>query len=104
MFKETIIGWYRWKGEKIPVWESKGSGTTPDLTGVGVSFKCPCGDHYKFIGPNHSVSFNKEGAMTIEPSLGYYADEDRPYNWCHMFIRDGIVELCPDCKCPASFT
>lgn len=77
-------------------------GVVIDDTTGGIYFRCPCGEIIHNVG-GHEVSFSEgSGEMTVSPSIGYREPpgSSRPQNWCHMFIRDGVVEMCSDAKCP----
>ena len=71
----------------------------------GVVFRCPCGERQVYIAsPPHTITFDEEGLLHVDPSLGYKArpDLDRPTNWCHFNINNGIPSMHSDSKCPGS--
>ena len=76
-------------------------GVVVDKETGGIYFRCPCGEIVHNVG-NHEVTFNDHSLeMTVSPSIGYRENGgNRPHNWCHMYIRNGRVEMCADAKCP----
>ena len=72
----------------------------------GVIFRCPCDERTVYIASSiHTISFDDTGFLTLSPSCGYKAKPDmkppRPQNWCHFFIKRGmVVEMCGDSQCP----
>ena len=71
--------------------------------GDGVVFRCPCDERQAYCSsPPHTITFGEDGALTLAPSVGYKARPslDRPQNWCHFYIKEGIPEMCGDTQCP----
>ena len=71
----------------------------------GIVYMCPCDNEQRYItSPPHTISFDADGILTLIPSIGYKARQnlDRPQNWCHFFIKDGVVEMCSDAQCPGA--
>lgn len=90
------------------------AGPVIDAGGVTM-FRCPCGarrvviwnqEHPETKG--HVVSYDQDGRLTIEGSIGYAASGDpdredyRPDGWCHAHVTEGRFELCDDAICPGS--
>ena len=69
----------------------------------GIVFFCPCDGRRVYItSPPHTVLFDAEGVLTLEPSIGSHENESHPQNWCHFWLKDGKVEMCADTKCPGA--
>ena len=69
----------------------------------GATFRCPCGKRQVLIKqPPHHVSFDKEGVITIDGSMGYHKTMERPENWCHFSIENGLAEMHEDALCPGA--
>lgn len=71
----------------------------------GVVFMCPCGERQAYVAsPPHTITFDSDGVLTLDPSCGYRAKPDlnRPQNWCHFYIKDGHPEMCDDAQCPGA--
>ena len=69
----------------------------------GVVFRCPCGYRTVYIAsPPHTIEFDDDGVLTLDPSCGYKARENlkRPQNWCHFHIKGGSATMCSDAQCP----
>ena len=68
----------------------------------GVVFRCPCDFRQVYvISPPHKITFGNGGELTLESSCGSHEDKsnDRPKNWCHFYIKNGVPEMCSDAKC-----
>lgn len=72
-------------------------------------FMCPCGERLVKVIPSiHSIEFDEQGIMTIDPSCGskemYYGIPPNrikaPKGWCHFYIKNGLPEICEDSQCP----
>ena len=74
--------------------------------GDGVVFQCPCkGRRHIYISKNiHTITFDADGILTLDPSCGYRENKDlgREKNWCHFYLKDGVIEMCDDAECPGS--
>ena len=71
----------------------------------GVIFRCPCNERNVYVAsPPHEIAFDDDGLLTLTGSCGYAerVDLGRPANWCHFFIKNGEMEMCPDSQCPGS--
>lgn len=68
----------------------------------GVVFLCPCEDRQVYIAsPPHTITFDDEGVLTLDPSCGYKArSAGRSRNWCHFWVQNGQFKMCEDSKCP----
>ena len=71
----------------------------------GVVFRCPCDERQCYLAsPPHTITFDAEGVLHVEPSIGYKARPDlgRPQNWCHFYLRNGEAEILEDSQCPGA--
>ena len=67
----------------------------------GVVFRCPCGERQVYVrSPLHPISFDPDGALTIDGSIGSNARGDHGTNWCHFYVCNGVAEMCGDAMCP----
>ena len=76
------------------------------VTDFGVVFRCPCDEREVYVAsPPHEISFDEDGALTLDGSVGSRADpsRDRPAkNWCHFHIKAGDPTMCDDSQCPGA--
>ena len=71
------------------------------VDGSGVHFNCPCGLQRRYASSAiHTITFDDEGLLTLDPSCGYRANSEHPANWCHFWLRAGVAEMVADAKCP----
>ena len=77
-------------------WEADGE------KGNELHFKCPCEFRMvKVTQPPHTITFGEDGILqSLGGSCGYAAQGDRPENWCHFTITDGVAAMHDDAKCP----
>ena len=73
--------------------------------GRSLSFPCPCGQRVLAINGDpegHDATFDQDGRMTLGASCGYPAVPglNRPKNWCHFTVADGIPTMQGDSQCP----
>ena len=71
----------------------------------GAHFLCPCDQRPVYVtSPPHGIEFDSHGVLTLKGSRGYAANErlERPANWCHFSIADGVPSMHSDSKCPGS--
>ena len=71
----------------------------------GVVFLCPCGERQCYVSsPPHTITFDAEGVLTLDGSVGSRADEsrDRAENWCHFHIKQGVPTMCSVVQCPGA--
>ena len=69
----------------------------------GVEFMCPCGDRSVYAAsPPHSIAFDKDDVLTLDPSCGYGENSEHPANWCHFHIHDGVPKMVDDAQCPGN--
>ena len=69
----------------------------------GVVFKCPCVERDVYVAsPPHEISFDNEGRLTLDGSVGSREDKsrNRATNWCHFWIKNGIAKIAEDSQCP----
>ena len=73
------------------------------VAGTGVHFYCPCGERQVYAAsPPHTISFDTDGLLTLDPSCSTVKTTEHPGNWCHFHIRDGEPKMVNDAKCPGS--
>ena len=72
----------------------------------GIVFFCPCDERRVYItSPTHTITFDSDGVLTLDPSCGYRESEygqRHPQNWCHFWLKDGEATMVSDSKCPGS--
>lgn len=88
---------------RLPAEHTRGVLHWQETTREAVQFRCPCGERLVYVtSPPHSIRFSKDGRlMSLGGSVGYTARKERPENWCHFTIKDGLVEqMHGDSKCP----
>ena len=80
----------------------------------GIVFRCPCDERQIYVAsPPHKIEFDDEGLLTLDGSVGSrkqlrLPSEDmdsedwkhRAKNWCHFWIKGGVLEMCSGTKCP----
>ncbi|MCY3730057.1 MAG: hypothetical protein OXF98_01840 [Rhodospirillaceae bacterium] len=68
-----------------------------------VYFRCPCnGREICVSSPPHGISFSEDGLLSLKGSVGYRARGDRPENWCHFDVSDGVMSMYGDALCPGN--
>ena len=73
------------------------------VAGAGVYFHCPCGERRIYAAsPPHTITFDDEGVLTLDPSCGYVKTTEHPANWCHFWLKAGVAEMVADAQCPGS--
>jgi len=80
-----------------------------------IVFVCPCGGREVYVtSPPHLISFDAEGALTLDGSVGSRRVgpspdfrrvhgrnlSDLPANWCHFLVENGVATMCDDAACP----
>lgn len=67
-----------------------------------IEFRCPCGARRVYVtSPPHKIEFGDGDTLkSLGGSCGYRARNNRPANWCHFTITDGVAEMHSDAKCP----
>lgn len=72
--------------------------------GEAVQFRCPCGERLVYVkSPPHTIEFWDDGILaSLGGSCGYrvQSEKNRPANWCHFTITDGIPTIHGDARCP----
>ena len=93
------------KYSKVPV-DDHGPGSREVMDWHnGIVFMCPCDNEQRYItSPPHTISFNDDGVLTLDPSIGYRARQNlnRKENWCHFYIKEGHPTMCGDAQCPGA--
>ena len=75
-------------------------------SGEAAQFRCPCGDRLVYVtSPPHTITFRDDGVLaSLGGSCGYGAkpEKERPANWCHFTITDGVAAMHGDSICPGA--
>ena len=73
------------------------------VAGTGVHFHCPCGERRIFAAsPPHTISFDADGVLTLDPSCSTAESSKYPEGWCHFWLRDGEVKMVASAQCPGN--
>ena len=60
---------------------------------------CPCRKR-SFNLLDHTVNFDEEKVMTVKESIASHENRKKcPDDYCHLYIKDGLVEYCEDATC-----
>ena len=64
------------------------------------SFKCPCDARQVYLTADKGHQFAFEnGLLDVQGSIANVESEQDEYGYCHLFIKQGVVEFCVDATC-----
>ncbi len=69
-------------------------------SGKNAVFKCPCGKR-EICLTDHTISFDADGLLTVEPSIGSSDWATKNFGKCHLQITAGKARKYADTECPA---
>ena len=70
---------------------------------LGITFRCPCGEFMVNLqSPPHKIEFDSEGVLSVDNSIGSKKTNNKPENWCHFYIEDGVPKMASDAQCPGA--
>ena len=71
------------------------------VDGDGVHFWCPCGERMVYAAsPPHTITFDADGLLTLDPSCSTAKNSEYPKGWCHFWLKDGEPEMVSSAQCP----